>query len=265
MLATLGWVVQRLLLPPGIVVLLLVAAVLLALLKWRRLALASACLGCAIVGILSLQPVADLLLLPLENRYAPLDLEGFAAERSDVIVLLGGGVVPGAPDGEGSATLGASALVRAVHAAELARRLGLPVVASGGRVFPDPGAEAEADVAARLLVSLGVRSDRIVAEDQSRTTWENAQRVRDLVKPERVVLVTTAIHMPRAVACFQELGIEVVPAPTDYLVARRPRQARDWVPDGGALEGSLRAIHEHAGILSYRLLYGVRLASPSEN
>ncbi len=72
--------------------------------------------------------------------------------------------------------------------------------------------------------------------------------------------MTSARHMPRAAACFRALGMTVVPAPADRVIRSGPLRVRDWLPDAVALEGSLGAIHEYAGLLAYRLFHGVRWA-----
>jgi uncharacterized SAM-binding protein YcdF (DUF218 family) len=253
-------VLQSLLLPPGVLLVAIAVAVLLAVRGKRRAALALATAACGLIFALSLQPVSNMLLRPLETRYAPLPFSTAASVKADVIVLLGGGTTP---EAGGQAVLSQASTRRALHAALLQRRLGLPLITTGGRVAPDPQREPEAAVAARLMETLGVPSGMIREESESRTTWENAVRVRDRFRPRRVVLVTSAIHMPRAVACFRRLGIETVPAPTDYL-AEEVRVLLDWLPSGTSLADSLSAIREYVGIAAYWALYGARPPSRAE-
>jgi uncharacterized SAM-binding protein YcdF (DUF218 family) len=248
-------VIQALLLPPGLLLLLVVLAVALAAAGKKRLALVLTCAGCSLVFLMSISPVSDLLLRPVEGRYPPLDPAAETAFHAEAVVLLGGGLTPEGVGKSRGAALSQSAMRRTVYAARLARRLGLPVIASGGRVVPDPAREAEAAVAARMLEELGVPPKMILQEAESRTTWENALRIRDTYGPRRVLLVTSASHMPRAVACFQRLGIAVLPAPTDYL-SKGSAYFLDWLPAADALEGSLTALREYVGIVAYRALYG---------
>ena len=72
---------------------------------------------------------------------------------------------------------------------------------------------------------------------------------------ERVLLVTSALHMPRSVATFRTVGIEVTPAPTDFKVVRDPggSRAKRWLPNAEALHESTLAIHEYVGQLAYWL------------
>lgn len=95
-------------------------------------------------------------------------------------------------------------------------------------------------------------------ESQSRTTWENAQFSRELLKPEqinRVVLVTQAFHMARARWSFEQLGFEVIPAPVGSLARLDARPDAGWLPDGKAFMQSTWLINEAIGHVGYRLFY----------
>ena len=93
----------------------------------------------------------------------------------------------------------------------------------------------------------------MLTEEVSRNTRENAQftkRVLDERGFKKVLVVTSALHMPRAMKIFQSICPKVVPAPTDFEVeAERPLTLLDWLPDAGALEGSSRAFKEIVGSL----------------
>jgi uncharacterized SAM-binding protein YcdF (DUF218 family) len=119
---------------------------------------------------------------------------------------------------------------------------------------------------AELLRALGVPEDAIVLEERSRTTWENGVEARRILAERgvtRVLLVTSAMHMPRSVGVFRAQGIEVVPAPTDFRIVdlmpatslnARLRRALAWtVPSASTLELSSTVIHEWLGIIAYWL------------
>jgi uncharacterized SAM-binding protein YcdF (DUF218 family) len=249
--------IQSLILPPGLLIVAVAVAAVLAALGLRRSAIAVVCTVSGLVAILGIGPVADLLLRPLETRYPPLRLTDVAGLEADAIVLLGGGVVAASPAAEGRDVLSRASTQRALYAAALQKRLGFPIITTGGRVVPDLRVDAESTVQRRFLEELGVKAALIKEENESRTTWENALRVRDLYHPRRVVLVTSAIHMPRAVACFERLGVQVVPAPVDYLYAGS-HAFLSWLPSGGSLSNSLDALREYLGIAGYRALYGAQ-------
>lgn len=241
-----------LVLPPGLIVLGLFLA-----LAFRRKRAGKAVLTvlAALVYALSLGPVSNLLLLPLENRYPALSGSFAAPGDTDFVVVLGGGSVAGSPEEGGRDSLSGDAVKRALHGFRIASRFGLPLVFSGGRVF-DRGQEPEAKAAARFLAGLGMERKRILEEGESRNTWQNARFVKETFGAKRVILVTSAYHMPRSVWCFEKNGIAVIAAPADYHADRGLAFApADFLPSMHALEESYLALHEYLGILSYKVVY----------
>src|SRR5690606_5665056 len=86
--------------------------------------------------------------------------------------------------------------------------------------------EGDADTAPRLLEALGVGRERLILENQSRDTFENAQFTRRLVQPvegETWLLLTSAFHMPRSMELFRKAGFQVTPWPVDYRTTGRER------------------------------------------
>jgi uncharacterized SAM-binding protein YcdF (DUF218 family) len=194
---------------------------------------------------------------PAVNYLAVRTLEGpfepLAKRPADVeaIVVLGGALAH--PDGPELAT---DSLKRCVHAAEV-YRLGppCPVLVSGGKIDPGFHGPPLACLMRDFLLRLGVRPSDVIVEDASLTTYENAAGCRKLLRQRRlskVVLVTDAIHMRRAAACFRKEGIEVVPAPCHYR-AEWDGWTTALVPNPMAAGGCHKAAHEWIGILWYRL------------
>ncbi len=241
-----------LLLPPGIFIILLGLAFLLLWRGRRRLGLGLG-LGClALLVVLSLGPVADALLLPLENAYPALDQASLAPglEEGVPVVVLGGGSVDRSPEEGFHASLDPEAQKRLVYGAGLASRTGRSLVFSGGVVYPGKGVESEAEAARRFLAREGYKG-RVELEDLSRTTWENAAGAARRLGVRRVILVTSAYHMPRSVLAFRRAGIACLPAPTDYKVDRTPASLAWWLPSMEALRLSWKALHEYLGFLGY--------------
>jgi len=193
------------------------------------------------------------LVRPLERQY-----EAVAApEEVGAIVVLGGGTHPPVPP-RGFVELN-EAGDRLVEAARRFRQghAGL-VVATGGRVWGEGVSEAE-DMAAVLDI-LGVPGEALLLETTSRNTLQNASRTWELLEPRgvrRILLVTSALHMPRARMAFAGAGFDVLPAPTDHWATQGRGQGGPWMlgllPDAENLAQSTRAIREYLGILYYRL------------
>lgn len=242
-------------LPPGCFVLLGI----LGLIFWRRLwgrVLVGAML--ALLWLLSTEPVADMLVKPLESQYPAYHITNPVAADT-AIVLLGGGTYRKAPEFGGRDSLGQDALMRTLYAAELAKQTGLPVYTSGGKPL-HPDEEAEGAVMARWLVKMGVPAERVHAEMASNNTWENAADIKPMVMRagiRHIIIVTSAFHMPRSVFCFSQQGMDVTAAPCAYHGKQTGTyNLLDFLPQGSALGVSGIALHEYLGLIWYRLHYG---------
>ncbi|MGE5203855.1 MAG: YdcF family protein, partial [Acidobacteriota bacterium] len=212
LLSKIAWVFAA---PGNFLALLLAVGALWAALSGRRRGFAL--VTAAAVGFLALTvlPVGEWLLLPLENRFVP---PASLPARVDGIVVLGGAVDENVTEVRGQIQL-SEAGERLVIGALLARRYkAARVVLAGGnsRLFSSGPAESEA--MRTFFVEEGVEPARITVETRSRTTYENAVFAKELATPkegEIWLLVTSAAHMPRAVGTFRGLGWAVVPYPVD--------------------------------------------------
>jgi len=215
----------------------------------RRLAIASL----VVLAILGLSPLGNALILPLEQRFPAWDP---AAGPPAGIVVLGGAIAPDVSTARNEAALNEAA-ERLTAVAELARRYPAARIlfsgGSGALVF-DEGSEAE--FVPPVLESFGIPAGRIVLEDRSRNTAENALFSKQIAQPkpgERWLLVTSAYHLPRAVGVFRKVGFVVEPYPVDW----RTRGVEDlWRPFASMGEGLRRtdtAVREWVGLMAYWL------------
>ena len=206
-----------------------------------------------LIAIAGFSPLGNVLMLPLEQRFPPWD-----ASRGPPagIVVLGGAISPDVSMARGAVALN-DAAERITVTAELARRYpDARIIFSGGTGSLMADAPAEAPVAVKELVALGVAHDRITAEEQSRNTIENAvfsQLLADAKPGERWLLVTSAFHMPRAMAAFRASGFAVEAYPVDW----RTRGPVDAVEPFASLTSGLAmtdaAVREWVGLVAYRL------------
>jgi len=239
-----------LVLPPGVFILILFFVFIFIPKKKKIFPLISL----LILYLLSIQPVSDLLLKPLENAYPPLSSE-FKKDWPQAIVILGGGTILGSPEaGTGKDTLTSDAMKRVVYAYSLRDTFKVPFIFSGGKTF-EYGQEAEALTAGRLFVSLGLPFDRLIMETRSRNTWENAKETA-IYGFEKIVLVTSAYHVKRSVYCFNRQGLSVIAAPTDYKCDRgRKYDFFSFMPTMSGLYNSYLALHEYIGLMIYKVIY----------
>lgn len=204
-----------------------------------------------------------LLLNPLEQRF---QRPSPAPESVAGIVVLGGGMEGAINLARGGYELNSSG-DRFVEAAVLARRYPqAKVVVSGGVGTLVLKGEGDAVSARRLLTALGVAADRLVIEDKSRNTYENAVFTRALVTPkpgETWLLVTSAFHMPRAKALFDKAGFPTVPWPSDYRTSGREGISLFADNTADALSNTTTGLREWIGLVAYWLAGRIDSPFPS--
>ena len=205
------------------------------------------------LALASLLPLGTLLILPLEQRFPSWDSSHGAP---DGIIVLGGAVDPEISRMRGQPTLGEAA-ERITVIPELARRYPhARILFSGGNANIVRDSPSEAEIAVPLIESLGVSRDRILIEDRSRNTAENAAFSKAIADPkpgERWLLVTSAFHMPRAVGCFRRAGFAVEAYPVDWHTSGPRDMLLGSGKVGGGLAATDLAVHEWIGLLVYRL------------
>jgi uncharacterized SAM-binding protein YcdF (DUF218 family) len=243
-----------LLTPPGMLIILALAGVLLQL-RWRYLGAAVAGTSLMALLVLSLPATGHALLSALEDTIdaVPTDY-GSLGDRAGAIVVLGGGRRYDARE-YGGDTINRYTLERLRYGVRLHRLTGLPLLVSGGSVYGETAAEGELMQEA-LTRDFQARATWI--ESRSRNTYENAVYSRAILEAagiQRVILVTHAWHMPRAVWAFRQAGMAAIAAPTGYVEARGTPAVLDLLPAARGLALSSRALHERLGLLWYRWRY----------
>jgi len=210
--------------------------------------------GLGAIGLLvfAVAPVGSAMLLVLEQRFPrPQTLP----DRIDGILVLGGAVDPALSLAYGETVFNGS-VTRVLAGIALARRYPeakLALVGGEGEMFPVGLAEARATLG--FVLDEGVAATRIVLEEQSRSTHENAVFAKESIRPgpaETWILVTSGFHIPRAVASFRAVDWPVIPYPVDFKVD--PRAV--WRPNFNLVEGletATTAGKEWVGLAGYRL------------
>jgi len=198
----------------------------------------------------SIEPFSNLLLLPLENAYSPFTFTSI--KDGNAYVVLGGGVKDNVPDIEKKGMVGNDALPRYVYAYRLYRINRKPIIISGGKIFKR---SSEAEIAKKLLLSLGVDKDDILIEEKSRDTFENAKHVKELTEKhgiKKIILVTSAFHMKRSMLIFDKFFKETIPCPTGYNISKADYDLLSFLPNASSMESTAIALKEYMGILFYR-------------
>lgn len=218
--------------------------------KTARGLVAFSALGFLLLGF---GPFSAALIRPLEDRFAR-PAEPMAAPTG--IIILGGGLKPAISRARGSLDV-QEAGSRMIEAAALAQRFPQArIVFTGGIGVLNENVATEVEIARRMLPAMGIAPERIVYEDRSRNTHENALFTREMLKPgegETWLLVTSTWHMPRSMGVFRAAGFPVVPYPVDYTTFGA---SGDFDFDFDLVDGATRAsraLREYIGLIAYRL------------
>lgn len=218
------------------------------ILRWRRLASFTIVLAILMLWVSATPAVGEFLYGALECQYPPLAVAD--APTADAIIVLGGAV--GQPLPPRRAPDLNDAIDRVVHAARLYRAGKAPIIVIAAGNLPWGWAlQPEAELIADLLVEWGVPRVALVLDTASRNTAENAENARVLMVQHHLhtaLLVTSAGHMPRALALFQAVGVQVTPCSTDLRAVGEQRGTIfQWLPDVAALTLTTLAIKEWLG------------------
>jgi uncharacterized SAM-binding protein YcdF (DUF218 family) len=226
---------------------LLFGLILLLFTSKKTLARVIIILGIVVLAGLSCEPVSDLILQPLESKHQPIrNTEAYADVKW--IVVLGAGHTND-PRLPATLQLGASSLTRLIEGLRLHRLLpGTKVIlAEGG----NPGELSGAKIMVEVAAALGTAVEDLIMESASTDTKDQARIIKKIVGSERVILVTSALHMPRSLALFEKQGLRPIPAPTNYLAGKRSekRELKDFLPTAEAAFKTEKAFHEYLGLV----------------
>ncbi|MGI0490674.1 YdcF family protein [Alkalinema pantanalense CENA528] len=242
--------------PLGLALWMLVAAIVLILRKRSRLALIPIALSTVILLVSSSGAFSSFLVRSLEKQNLPQPLP-----NAQAIAVLGGATQSALPprpwvemSDEGD---------RVLYAAKLYRDGKAPkVILSGGRIgWRGPGI-SEAEDMATFMETMGVPRSAMLLEPNSLNTRENAVNIQKIAEQNQIsqmLLVTSAMHMPRSLMIFRKLGMNPIPATTDFIVTtpNQPPSLQSFLlnllPEAENLRSTTRAIKEYIGMLIYWL------------
>jgi len=240
--------------PAGVMILAGLAALGLSIFGFVRISRTVLAIGLAYLWVASSPIFANWLYAQLEREHPSVAVE--ALPRADVAIVLGGAI--GQPLPPRAVPDASDAVDRVLHAARLFRAgKAKAILVSGGNLPWLSASKPEAALISDLLVELGVPRSAIVLETESRNTRENALNSAAMISARNwktALLVTSAAHMPRAVAVFRRAGIDAIPAVTDIRVTDPLFESvLDFLPDVGALARTTDAMKEYLGLLVYRM------------
>ena len=249
----LGKIMATLLLPPGLNIAMVLFGLLLRL-RFARTGSGFIYAGFILLIVFSMPLVSNSLQQSQEN-FPALDVASLAQSKAKVIVVLGGGRNPAAPEYQNEDTVSIHALERIRYGAYLQRKSKLPILFSGGSVFGNEVPEAQLMKKTLEDAFIGVTQ---WMEGKSRTTYENALYTHEMLAKENIqdiILVTQAFHMNRAKEAFEQMGFHVTPAATGFSTPSNRPWYLDVLPSADALKSTAQVLHELIGRGWYHLRY----------
>jgi uncharacterized SAM-binding protein YcdF (DUF218 family) len=246
------YIIKTLILPPASLLILAIYGLFIHS-KKQKFGLSLIATSILALYILSL-PLVSVFLASTQQTHPALSNTQIQQTNAQAIVILGGGTRPPAPEYDGKIIIHQRVFDRLRYGVRLAKKTGLPILVSGGKVFDRPQ-PAEAKIIQEVLVN-DFHFKVNWLENQSRNTAENAKFSYTLLGKNnitRIILVTQALHMARAVDQFQNAGFQITPAPTAFISYSSQITILDFIPSAPALEVSSMAIHEVLGRWWYQL------------
>ena len=251
---------MQLIFPPGIIIVAILLLYILLIFKKNKIATILMLFLVSYLFLLSSWVGEYLFLRPLEEGY--IQNRDIFKERMNltnpvIVVLSGDSIIKNLLTEEADAEVGEITLSRLIGGYFLYKEMGCPIIVSGGII---PGVDdniSAAIVMKELLVRLGVPEENVLTESWSTTTLENAVFTMDLIEKynfQEAILVTSAVHMPRAMLAFKNRGVVISPAPVNFLYKDSQPDILDILPNRSSWEHNLRALHEWVGLFYYRII-----------
>jgi len=221
----------------------------------RRIGLGLAFTGLAGFLVAGFSPLGNIAVLPLEERFANVQLPASGTDITGIIIL------GGFEDGWVSAGRGGLGVNEAAERLTEGVRLALrypdaKVIFTGGVAGLLAAQAGGAKAVGEYLRDVGVADDRIELEGRSRNTFQNARFTHEMLSPGRddiYLLVTSAYHMPRSMGVFRSAGFNVVAAPVDFRTRDKGDATRPFESMPSGLKRLDMASREWIGLLAYWL------------
>lgn len=245
------YIIKSMVMPPGLIIFLAISGLLM-INRYRKTGKSLILISILSLYFLSTTYVSRQLAGLLETTPSlPVTIP--AVTDRQAIIVLGGARYVDMPE-YGKPIPHAYVLERLRYAVHIQKQTHLPILVTGGRVFP--GSESEAHIMNEVLIDSFQTGARWL-EEESRNTAQNAENSYQLLDKEgirRIYLVTHSTHMKRATAIFTSQGFDVTPAPTIYYSAgTNLPPLMQWLPRSNALQLSHDVLYELIGQWWYSL------------
>lgn len=236
-------IIKYIVLPSNLFTLLLLSLIFLLALRWRKAALIVTITALGLYFILASGPVSQYLMSSLEYRYPAFPEQPPAIDIDSIVILTGDAEIQ--QQVPLSSYLNASSAFRVLEALRLYQMYPQArIIISGNNEVPD--------ILQQMLQAAGISHSAIRLDRHAHNTYQSAVNLLSMVYKQHFILVTSAGHMPRAMAVFQAQGLEPVAAPTQFI-SRQNIFAAQYSPSPRHLMTTDLAIHEYLAMAWYRL------------
>ena len=202
--------------PTAWIGLLLIAGLILVWTKKQNLGKWCFTIGTALFILFAFDPFTEILLNSFENKYPAFVTKSIPpGTKIKYVVVLAGGYVPNSPLHPLTTELTRHTLGRVAEGIKIQNEIPDSFIVFTGKGWAE---RSEARAMKEMAMNLGVKSDRIMIEEESSNTFEHTINLKVLLKDQPFVLVTSAIHMPRSMGLFLKAGYAPIPAPTSHLL-----------------------------------------------
>lgn len=228
---------------------LLIVGIILLWTKKQKIARIILTLGVSLFVLFSYDPLVEVLLNQLENKYPGFEISQLKpTDHIKYVVVLAGGYVKEPDTHPLSTKLGKSTNIRVIEGIKIYREIPGAKLVFTGKGWADI---TEAEAMKKFAVSLGVKSEDIILENESTNTIDHTTYLKDILKSDQFILVTSALHMPRSMGLFLKAGYRPIPAPTGHLLTGKYAlfNMKVALPTGDNLFASDLLFYEYASTI----------------
>lgn len=197
--------------------------------------------------LFSITPVINPIAYLIEKNCIENNLNDFS--RIDIVVVLGGGIIK---TGENKFLLTTESSARLLMGEKVLKQSKAKYIVLSGSGSDEA---AEAETMAEALMKNGVDNSRIIIENKSINTWENAEKVSNIIKDKNMVigLVTSASHMHRSMKIFRKFFPNIKIIPSDFIYSHKKISILSFIPKTNNLYNFNKIVHEIIGLFWYNL------------
>ncbi len=197
--------------------------------------------------------IPNFLVQHLEEQYPVISLAELRDTNQPVHILVLGAGHSNNENLPATTRLSEEALAKITEGIRLHRQIPGSIIITSG--FKGRGTDAQATVSAEAAVLLGVDAANIKRQTNPGNTLQEATAYKKVYGDSaRLIVVTSAIHMPRAMVLFRKAGLQPIPAPVNFIVGKRVKPDYwFWLPSSKNIEKTEKAIHEYVGLIWYKI------------